>query len=147
MKQLLKFLSLPPNDRFTLIKAFILLITIRMMLYFLPFSLWRYLLISREHLPAKMWEKDQAFVSRVVWAVKVASRLNPGVKCLAQAMATKVLLVHHGCPAYLRIGIAKSEDEKLEAHAWVESEGKVLIGSIRDLSGYTPLLSLNGVKL
>src|SRR5438309_451978 len=67
---------------------------------------------------------------RVVWAVVVASRYVPMSTCLTQALAAQVLLARRGYSAHLHIGVAKEGAEaKLKAHAWVESDGKVLIGS------------------
>jgi hypothetical protein len=42
-------------------------------------------------------------------------------------------------PRSLRIGVAKGEAGKLEAHAWVESQGRIVIGGLRDLPYFTPL--------
>jgi len=46
-------------------------------------------------------------VGRVVWAVEVVSRYMPGVKCLARALATQVLLRHYSHQAHLCIGVAR----------------------------------------
>jgi hypothetical protein len=54
-------------------------------------------------------------------------------------LATKVLLGQCGRAAQLRIGIARSGEGQLEAHAWIESEDKVVIGNVKDLSRYTAL--------
>jgi hypothetical protein len=74
--------------------------------------------------------------------VETASRRTPGLKtCLAQALAAQVLLTRRGYPALLRIGVAKGERQQLQAHAWVESEGKIVIGG-SELERYTPLAVL-----
>ena len=52
------------------------------------------------------------------------------------------LLSWHGVPSNLRIGVLKKSESELEAHAWVETEGRVLIGDLDDLSGYVQLPSL-----
>jgi hypothetical protein len=51
------------------------------------------------------------------------------------------LLVRQGYPALLHIGAAKGEGGQLRAHAWVESEGRVVIGG-HDLGRYAPLVAL-----
>jgi len=63
----------------------------------------------------------------------------PGVKCLARALATQVLLRHS--PAHLCIGVARRKGQ-LQAHAWVESQGRIVSGGLRDLWRYTRLPSL-----
>ena len=72
---------------------------------------------------------NRVSADNVSWAVEVASRHTPGVKtCLNQALAAQVLLARRGHPAVLRIGVAKGKEAHLRAHAWVESEGKIVIG-------------------
>jgi hypothetical protein len=53
------------------------------------------------------------------------------------------LLNWYGYASELRIGVAKGEQGELEAHAWVEYQGKVIIGGLSTLSRYVPLPSLN----
>jgi len=82
----------------------------------------------------------------VTWAVAVASRYVPLVTCLTQALATQVLLGRCGHPASLRIGVARSERGQLQAHAWVESQGRIVFGGLKNLSHYTPLPPLEGER-
>lgn len=81
---------------------------------------------------------------QIGWAVSVAGRHVPGGgTCLPQALATHVLLEREGYAARLHIGVAKDEDGRLQAHAWVESLGRVVIG--RSNAGrYTPVLAVDG---
>ena len=139
MKRLRKFLSLMPSDRRLLVSAALLLGAIRLGLWLLPFQTWRHLLVSRAKTTPELRAGEQASLNRVVWDVTVASRYMPGVKCLARALATKVLLAHQGYISELRLGVTKSEEGQLDAHAWVESQGRIVIGGLRDLSCYTPL--------
>jgi hypothetical protein len=50
----------------------------------------------------------------------------------------------HGYAANLHLGVAKGKQGQLEGHAWVESEGKVVIGELPDRCRYTPMVSLEG---
>jgi hypothetical protein len=68
----------------------------------------------------------------------------PGVKCLARAFTTQVLLSWENQPSRLCIGVAKSESGKLDAHAWVECQGKIAIGNLADISRFTLLPPLEG---
>jgi hypothetical protein len=63
----------------------------------------------------------------------------PGATCLTQALAALTLLGHFGQPASLRFGIARQECGELTAHAWVETEGKTVIGNSLHLSHYAIL--------
>jgi len=64
----------------------------------------------------------------VVWSVSVASRYVPKATCLVQALAMKALLDKEGHPANLQIGVMKDEGGKFQAHAWVESQDRILNG-------------------
>jgi hypothetical protein len=39
----------------------------------------------------------------------------------------------------LRIGVTKGPEGELKAHAWVESNGRIIIGQQKDLRSYTVL--------
>lgn len=85
-------------------------------------------------------------MDRVTWAIAVASRYVPKATCLAQAQAMQVLLGRCGHPASLRIGVARSEEGRLHAHAWVESDGRIVLCNCEDLARYTPLPPLEGER-
>jgi hypothetical protein len=147
MKRLSKFLSLIPSDRYLLVSASLWLGAIRLGLWLLPFQTWWSLLERMTQANTELQEIEQAAVNRVTWAVTVASRYIPGVKCLARALATQVLLNQRGYATCLRLGVAKDEKGQLEAHAWVESQGKIVIGGLGNLSRYTPLPPLEGKRI
>jgi hypothetical protein len=65
-----------------------------------------------------------------VIASKVArvSQFVPKATCLTQAIAALILLNLKNYPATLRIGVARNNEGRFEAHAWVESDGNVVIG-------------------
>jgi hypothetical protein len=66
---------------------------------------------------------------RVAWAVMAVSRLLSGERvCLVRALAARWMLAMLGCRCELRIGVAKAPNGKFSAHAWLESEGKTVIG-------------------
>jgi hypothetical protein len=55
------------------------------------------------------------------------------------------MLEEAGVPASLRIGVTRKKSGELEAHAWVESSGKVIIGGTHaDLSRFTVLRAARG---
>ncbi|MFQ5678754.1 MAG: lasso peptide biosynthesis B2 protein [Gemmatimonadota bacterium] len=71
---------------------------------------------------------------------RVTRRLVRRNPCLPQALVGIILLRRAGVPASLRIGVAKDDaPSSLRAHAWVESDGRILIGDEVPLSDYTPL--------
>jgi hypothetical protein len=79
-------------------------------------------------------------LARRLWAVNaVGRRLFSNGPCLPQALVAHVYLRRAGLPADLRIGTRKDAAGAVEAHAWVESSGHVLMGDLPDLDSYTPL--------
>lgn len=148
MKLLYRLLHLETSDRQLLVATFVLLVTIRLGLWLLPFPTWRRLLTQATQARANLQQVEPTSINKVVWAVSVASRYMPGgVKCLARALATQVLLNWYGHAAKLCLGVAKGEEGKLEAHAWVESQGKVVMGGLSNLSSFTPLSCFEGDRL
>jgi hypothetical protein len=138
MKRLYRFLSLSSRDRRLLIKAALLLGIIRLGLWLLVFQTLQGLLLRVRWKSTGLSEADPLSLERIAWAIRVAGRYIPGVTCLVQALAAQVLLEQEGHPACLRIGVAKDKNGRLQAHAWTESGGKVVVGG-GNLSSYTLL--------
>ena len=77
-------------------------------------------------------------IDRVVWAVRTGGQKILGDKpCLTEAMATQLLLNRRRLSTYLQIGVARGEQGKLEAHAWIEHEGRILIGNSPDVERFS----------
>jgi hypothetical protein len=133
-------LQLSPADRRLLLEAALLVLAIRLGLWLLPFRVLRHLLgrIAREQ-PSPTGEAQ--LVERIAWAVKGVSRCIPQATCLTQALAAQVLLQRRGLPARVHIGVARDEEAGLAAHAWVESQGRVVVGG-SGLRRYTHLIAL-----
>lgn len=79
-----------------------------------------------------------------VWAVEAAGRRllsrNP---CLPKALAALTLFRRAGVDADLFVGVAREEEGRMRAHAWVESEGRVVVGGDVPLEAYTRLPGLD----
>jgi hypothetical protein len=87
--------------------------------------------------------RDRARTARdVVWAIRLASRYVPRATCLTQALAAQVLLARSGIESRIVVGV--SNRESFQAHAWVESNGSILLGRTRDVERYAPILTLTG---
>lgn len=79
--------------------------------------------------------------AEIAWAVKAASARIPGTtNCLVRALALKYLLNIFGHKATLRVGAAHLEGGRFEAHAWIESDDRILIGEF-DNGRYAPFSS------
>lgn len=125
MKATLKYFRLKADDRRLLRAAFRALIWAKWRLVFGSFERLREPLErSIDPVPGRRAEAE-----RVAWAVSVVSaRIPYADNCLARAVATLSILRRRGMPGELRIGVAREEGREFEAHAWVEYEGKSLIG-------------------
>ncbi|MBE7383301.1 MAG: lasso peptide biosynthesis B2 protein [Leptolyngbya sp. SIO1E4] len=164
LKLLTKFRRLQRRDLLLLITAFLLLGTVRLGLWLMPFhALFKLLMgvdpsvfankassrtTEGEALDACHQSVTQSRrVAKIVWSVNVASRYMPGkVKCLARALATQVLMNWHQCVSELRIGVDKTPEGGVRAHAWIEYQGRVIIGNLNDLSQFKPLFAYRGIE-
>ena len=143
MNRLRRYLSLTAGDRRLLARAAFLVGAIRIGLWLIPFQSMRRMLAWITHSPGGQRPIARISSDRIAWAVRAAGRHVPKATCLVQALAAQVLLRREGYPASFCIGVARSEEEKVQAHAWVESEGKVVVGG-SELERYTRLLALRG---
>ncbi len=81
-------------------------------------------------------------MATLVWSVRTVSRrLLRRRPCLTQALALWGLLERHGYQSQLRIGVAREGAAQLKAHAWIEKDGRVLIGGRRSPDAFVPLPS------
>jgi hypothetical protein len=139
MRKIRKFLNLSSTEQRLLIRTWILLGLIRLGLELFPFSTLRKLL---DRLRSILGRGEKEFSEeQLVWSVTVVSRYIPKATCLAQALTAQFLLQQAGHQACLHIGVADADEGRLKAHAWVESQGRILMGGF-DLNSYTHLLAL-----
>ncbi len=140
MISLKKLLQLSPEDRRLLIRASLLLALVRLGLWLLPFQTQKRLLdlLDRRRYPPP--EAASPIPGRIAWAVDLAARHIPRASCLTQALAAKALLAKAGYSSHLHLGVCKGERGTLQAHAWLRSQDKTLVGHT-DLP-YAPLPDL-----
>jgi hypothetical protein len=92
-------------------------------------------------------DKQHVAISQVIRAVEQASRFMPGVKCLARALTTGILLRRYGFDPCLRLGVKFETASGFTAHAWVVCGGIVVIGKLVDLEEYNLLPLQEGIPL
>lgn len=139
MGRLAKWLRLPTPQRWLLLRAFLWLSVVRIGLWVLPFQQLPRFVKRVTSARTERSKRAALWIENVPWAITVASRYVPGTAtCLPQALGTQILLQRAGAPAHLHIGVGKGEQGEFQAHAWVESQGEIVIGA--DAPGnYTPL--------
>jgi hypothetical protein len=130
-------------------QALALLITVRLMLWLLPFATTRHLVLAW----CRPGRGCSETAERLAWALAAAARRLPSPfrACLPQALAAEALLRRHNVPAELIIGVRRCpaypppsssivfHRPSFEAHAWVESGERVVVGWVDDLPSYVRL--------
>ena len=133
-----KFLGLPFSDQRLLMRAALAVVGAKLAIRALRLPAARAAVLRLERLG---WFVTPAPADRIVWAVAAAGGIIPGMKnCLVQAVAAEAMLIRAGHPCEFRIGAAKSGPHALIAHAWLENEGRVLIGDF-EVDRYAPLMA------
>ena len=130
------FFAKPALERQLLLEALFTLWFVRLGLWLLPFG--ALLRLVRRPLGTSGVE-----VGRLTKTLTVVSRHVPRATCLAQALAGQRLLAAHGHSSRLRIGVRK-DGTRLGAHAWLEHQGRVVVGQVSNLADYHPLPSEGG---
>ena len=136
LRRLLRWVCLPAGDRRLLLEAGICSVGARLGLSLLPFR--RLAELSRSVTTNRRLARDRLSLDRFIWAIGVASGHVPNATCLSRSLALQALLARYGQQAELRIGVARQSGDRLDAHAWVELDGRVLLGGA-EVARYTRL--------
>lgn len=137
MAPISKFLRLSWREQKLVAGAVLALSAVRIGLVALPFATVRRIVARRYR---RIEDKpSRPALERVTWAIEVTSHYVPGgSNCLVRALASEYILGRFGYPSELKIGVAKGAAGELAAHAWLESDGRVVIGEF-ELDRYTEL--------
>jgi Transglutaminase-like superfamily len=116
--------------------AVVLVVLVRLGLSILPFTRVRRIV---DGLKCLRWRWLAArSPEQVVWTVKAVARFVPGATCLTQALVTETLCGLRGDVAKTCFAVSRNAN-RLQAHAWVQSGGKVILGAA-DAGKFTPLV-------
>jgi hypothetical protein len=135
----LKFLRLPVGDQALLVQALALQTIAAVLVRLVPLNRTQELIARRRG--DRRWRRHRQTRTpeQVALALERTRRFVPfGATCLVQALAGRVLLERSGRPATLTIGVRRDQHDRLEAHAWLECGGTILIGA-SERDGYAPL--------
>jgi hypothetical protein len=137
MAAISKFLRLSWREQKLVAGAVLALSAVRIGLVALPFATVRGIVARRYR---RIEDKpSRPTLERVTWAIEAASHYVPGgSNCLVRALASEYVLGRLGYPCELKIGVAKGAAGEFAAHAWLESEGRVVIGEF-EVDRYTAL--------
>ncbi|ORC32660.1 hypothetical protein B4O97_15995 [Marispirochaeta aestuarii] len=65
--------------------------------------------------------------------------------CLPKALAGRILFARYGYNTVLRIGAVRSSGSDFTAHAWLESDGKIVVGDIPGIKDFKLFEGIEGV--
>lgn len=127
MSAIVSFIKLPTQEKWVAIDSFFWVITMRLMIWILPFhSLQKRV---QKIVSNYSYSKSNSLISMKLIKIMiiVASRYVPRATCLVQAMAGYILFSKYGYTTSIKIGVLAEEGE-FEAHAWLEKENCVVLG-------------------
>jgi hypothetical protein len=125
MKKVPNFLKRPFSEKSLLIKAWLFVWGAKCGLRLLPF---RTLLTLIKQAPIKPGPTSFP-LHQLLRAMDTAGKNVPRATCLVRAIAGQAFLARYGHQTDLRIGVLMDQSKKrIKAHAWLESQGLVLLG-------------------
>lgn len=91
--------------------------------------------------PGRSAADEAASIERVAFAIpRAAERVPWKATCLVQALAAKRWLGRMGIDSRLKLGARKTGEQALDAHAWLEAGGRVVVGGeIADYAEFPPV--------
>ena len=84
--------------------------------------------LMRDHRVSLQPRRTIPSCEEICRSVDIASRFVPGATCLVRAHVSSAMLNRFGHASEIKIGVSKPSPG-LAAHAWVECEGRVVMGN------------------
>ncbi len=129
MRRLRQFLRRSPAERRLLVSALALVPAVSVLLRCVNFGRLRRWGARLSAAPSGT-RCDAAREEAVIWAVSTAAALIPlRDSCLAEALTAHWLLAAAGRASVVRIGVAPGAGRPFAAHAWLESQGRAVLGA------------------
>lgn len=144
-----RFCSLPREQKKWLFSAYVAFAKWDICIRFLPYKWWRYRVFPSE-IPKN--EKSTLHLNRKLQAfihtIEKAGRHHwAKMNCLRRCLVTQELLYQHGVSCDLCIGVRKSDrNSTLEAHSWLEVNGKPINDSEALINTYSKLMGGNASR-
>lgn len=125
---------------FLLVHAYLLLLTVTLRLRFLSVQpVFGDILSPESRLDGTGPANAMETIESAQRSLHLAESLFPfRIRCLERSVVLSRLLRRQRIPTKLQIGVKKS-GQRLEAHAWVEYQGRTLSSSAAQCSEYQPL--------
>ncbi len=129
-KTVAKSLAYNWADRTLLLEALFWLGVARLLILTVPFK-WIAPYLGRQTGESEWvrYPSTAGIARRIGWAVRAVAAHTPWESaCLAQAITAKRMLRRRHLPSTLYLGVAKSKDAPMQAHAWLCCNGSILTG-------------------
>lgn len=86
-------------------------------------------------------------VEDIAWSVEVARKWLPGTYlCLPVAYTVHLLLKRYGYASLVHVGVRRDDQGHVDAHAWVTSQGQIVVGALPNLASFVELPTLEGSR-
>ncbi len=146
MSRLRKFLALPWRGKGLYLNTTFWLLVVKAGLYLLPFERLRGWLARVDEPVGKPAEMEE--MRAIIEAIeRISQMLAPlRINCLPQALVGHRLLGRKGFNVQLKIGVLKHPGDRLAAHAWLEYQGRVILGDLRGLERFAAFPTLGAVR-
>lgn len=103
-----------------------LVLIFRLGIFLLPFRFWVILLKSNGSVKEQKIEKKY---HEIHWALNAVKRYFPYISnCWSLGAAGMQMLKKRGVKSELHFGVNYDIEKKMKAHAWLESDGKIITG-------------------
>lgn len=138
LKKIKKYYKIPFHQKLVIIKTYLLMGFVRFLILFIPFK--RVASIMGKPMSESPEEVEPSMLitaKKIAWYVKKLSQYTFWEsKCLVQALTTLILLKRRKIPCTLYLGMAKDENNKISAHAWLRCGNEVVTGAY-ERSGFS----------
>ncbi|MDW7755890.1 MAG: lasso peptide biosynthesis B2 protein [Brevefilum sp.] len=125
-----QFLRISWSDRWLLAEAITFLSLVRLASKLVPFKRLAPFLGEPASTPdIEINQSTEAFVKSIAWAIRIMAKYLPWTpSCLEKSMAAKRILQRRRIPSTLYLGVAKNNQNVLDAHAWLQCGPFIVTG-------------------
>jgi hypothetical protein len=129
LQKIIKYFTLNKEERILFHQALQLLIAWKIRIVFLPMRKYVKFLGEKGKEAIYTEASKENWIRKLPIAIHRADSILPWKsKCLTEAIATKKLLEKYQIKSTLFLGVAKDENQKLIAHAWLRWGEKIISG-------------------
>jgi len=137
MNQFSKYLSLPAEEKRLIFNIFRLLLIYWVKLKISSISS----IFSKAYnqsCPDSSAQSTSIRLKTIIRIINSVSHFVPST-CLSKSLVGQILLTKNGYKSQIHIGVRKTNGERLDAHAWLTVDGKIIIGNLEDIASFREL--------